>query len=173
MDIVVSISSIVDHVKVLGLSDDDIEKIFVDIISSVLENPQVKDLSEFKNLYEAKYEELEADLYICNDDEIKRLNNEYRNIDAPTDVLSFAMQEDSEPFDLPIAHLGEIIISVDKLVEQAAENSHSNLYEFLFLLSHGVLHLFGVHHDTDENYETVVKIQQNIAKLLLEKLESK
>jgi len=113
------------------------------------------------------YKELEIDLYLCDNQEIQKLNKEYRNIDQPTDVLSFSMLESEVNFNLPILHLGEIIISIDKLVEQAQQNKHSNLHELVYLTSHGVLHLLGLHHKTDDNYNKIVSIQNEVVSNIL------
>ncbi|WP_019553233.1 rRNA maturation RNase YbeY [Propionispira raffinosivorans] len=80
---------------------------------------------------------------------IHELNMKYRNIDRPTDVLSFALNEGEEPdiVDGPsINMLGDIIVSVERATEQAAEYGHSIEREIAFLTVHGMLHLLGYDH---------------------------
>ncbi len=106
------------------------------------------------------------DIVLCNNEEIHRINREYRNIDRPTDVISFAMFADSDPDDVFILdgeiNLGEIIISLDKTAEQAKENGVSTDDEARLLAAHGILHLLGFDHQTDDDYNFVVKTQNKI-----------
>lgn len=80
---------------------------------------------------------LEVSILITNNQEIKALNAEYRQQDVATDVLSFAM--DTE-------YLGDIVISMDKVLEQAEKYGHSVERELAFLTVHGLLHLLGYDH---------------------------
>jgi probable rRNA maturation factor len=85
---------------------------------------------------------------------IHELNKKYRGIDRPTDVLSFALNEGDEPevFDGPeVNMLGDIIISVERAVEQASEYGHSVEREIAFLTVHGMLHLLGYDHMEEED----------------------
>ncbi|MCI6284653.1 rRNA maturation RNase YbeY [Selenomonas sp.] len=80
---------------------------------------------------------------------IHTLNREYRGIDRPTDVLSFALNESDEPevADGPDVNvLGDLIISVERAKEQAADYGHSVKREIAFLTVHGMLHLLGYDH---------------------------
>ena len=79
---------------------------------------------------------------IADDRELRRLNREFRQQDYPTDVLSFsALQADG--------FLGEIAISFERALQQAAERGHSPGSEIRILMLHGVLHLLGMDHETD------------------------
>ena len=79
-------------------------------------------------------------------DEIHRLNKEYRGIDRPTDVISFAL-EDSADFEVSgLRVLGDIYICIEKMKEQAQEYVHSKMRELSFLTFHGLLHLLGYDH---------------------------
>lgn len=79
-------------------------------------------------------------------DEIHRLNKEYRGIDRPTDVISFAL-EDSADFEVSgLRVLGDIYICIEKMKEQAQEYGHSKMRELSFLTCHGLLHLLGYDH---------------------------
>lgn len=162
MDINISYSSSIDTEKFLGLKDIDIEGKFKQILNFVLKDKELKDLMRVKNLFKQDYEEIEVDIYITDNVEIKTLNKTYRNIDSETDVLSFLLCENENMTDFKIINLGEIIISAEKLVQQAKENNKTNLEEFIFLSSHGLLHLLGLNHDNDEDYKKVISIQNRI-----------
>lgn len=97
----------------------------------------------------------ELGVVITGDDRVHRLNREYRGVDDTTDVLSFALQEDSgvlfvSPPD-GVLHLGEVIVSYPRAVEQAGEQRHSVERELALLLVHGVLHLLGHDHVEPED----------------------
>ena len=85
----------------------------------------------------------DVDLLITDNVNIKKINREYRNIDKPTDVLSF-------PFDpIPMGPIGSIVISFDYVKQVALELGHSENDEFCLLYIHGLLHLLGFDHETD------------------------
>ena len=84
------------------------------------------------------------ELIIVDNDTIQSINKEYRNIDKPTDVLSFPLDVSCEG--MPI---GSIIISSDKVKEMAEKLNHSIEDEFKLLLIHGLLHLIGYDHEVD------------------------
>jgi len=99
--------------------------------------------------------DVELAIVVGGDAQIQELNRRYRGVDAPTDVLSFAMLEDasasaatSSP-DTPL-YLGDVIISYPRVLEQAAEAAHSAGDELELLVVHGVLHLLGYDHDSQE-----------------------
>lgn len=106
----------------------------------------------------------QINLVLTDNEEIKRVNTEFRNIQAPTDVLSFPMipfetpadysivEEDESYFDLDTDELllGDIMISADKVFAQAEEYGHSVTREFCFLVAHSMLHLLGYDHMTPE-----------------------
>ena len=81
---------------------------------------------------------------------IHKLNKEYRNIDRPTDVISFAL-EDYNDITYDFRLLGDIYISLDKVKEQSIEYQHSYLRELSFLSVHGLLHLLGYDHIKKED----------------------
>lgn len=117
-------------------------------------------------LFGKDFSTLVFDIVLCNNEEIHRINREYRDIDRPTDVISFAMFADSAPEDVFILdgeiNLGEIIISLDKTKEQAKENGVSTEDEARLLAAHGILHLLGFDHQTDDDYNFVVSTQNKI-----------
>ena len=106
----------------------------------------------------------QVNLVLTDNEEIQRVNTEFREIAAPTDVLSFPMipfetpadyaivEEEESYFDLDTDELllGDIMISVDKVFAQAEEYGHSVTREFCFLVAHSMLHLLGYDHMTPE-----------------------
>lgn len=102
-------------------------------------------------------------IIIVDNNKIHEINKEYRFIDNPTDVISFAMIDGEEQ--LP-QEMGDIFISYDKIIEQADNYGHSTLREFAFLVSHGVHHLLGYDHMTTEEEKIMFEKQENILKLL-------
>ncbi len=124
---------------------------------------QQKNLIEASCLKNYDVETLCFDIVLCDNAYIQRINKEYRQKDCPTDVISFAIFADSDEserfvFDNEIS-LGEIIISLDKIKEQAEENNVSYEDEFNFILSHGILHCLGFDHLTDEDYTFMINTQ--------------
>ena len=121
-------------------------------------------LKEVAN-YTLKYEKVDnavANIIIIENEEIKRINKEYRNIDRVTDVISFALEDDSTFIDLPIRVLGDIYISIEKASKQAIEYGHSLKRELAFLTTHGMLHLLGYDHMKKEEEEIMFKKQDDI-----------
>jgi len=100
-------------------------------------------------------EEAEISLSLVDDKRIHELNREYRGVDRPTDVLSFALQEDAEEepeiLDFEDEILGDIIISVERARVQAEEYGHSFERELVYLAVHGTLHLLGYDHEAEED----------------------
>jgi probable rRNA maturation factor len=87
---------------------------------------------------------------LVDDDEIQAINREHRGIDRSTDVLSFSLVEDREPFALPPGtrrELGDVIVSYPHAVAQADEYGHSVARELAYLVVHGVLHILGHDHE--------------------------
>ena len=85
----------------------------------------------------------DIELIITTDDEIRTINNEHRNIDKSTDVLSFPYE------DIPMFPLGSIVISSSHVEQKAKELSHTNSDELTLLFIHGLLHLLGFDHEVD------------------------
>lgn len=126
--------------------------------------------------YAGEYMKLPADtemsVTFVNNDEIQRYNREYRGLDKPTDVISFAIEEDGD--DLPLMmdeemaedlakNIGDIIVSVDKIGEQAEYLEHSYERELGFLVVHGFLHLNGYDHmRSDEDEKIMFDLQREI-----------
>lgn len=114
----------------------------------------------------------EAYVILTDNDGIRTINKEHRGIDEPTDVLSFPMIEYSygepciEPGDIDPdtgrVFLGDIVISVDKALEQAQKYGHSQNREFAFLAVHGALHLLDYDHESKEDEKIMFSIQEDI-----------
>ena len=102
-------------------------------------------------------------IIIVDNEEIHKINKQYRNIDRPTDVISFAAidSEDSLP-----EEMGDIFISYDKVLEQANEYGHSELREFAFLVTHGLYHLLGYDHMNENDEKIMFEKQEKILELL-------
>lgn len=109
---------------------------------------------------------------LVDDEQIHQLNRDYRGVDRPTDVLSFAMNEegegemeifvDEEEFDQFPNMLGDIIISIPRVHAQAEEYGHSFEREIGFLVVHGFLHLIGYDHGTPEEEKEMFGKQEDI-----------
>lgn len=102
-------------------------------------------------------------IIIIDNPTIHKINKEYRDKDAPTDVISFALEDDKtviEPDGVRI--LGDIYISIDKVHEQALEYSHSFKRELSFLAVHGLLHLLGYDHMEKSDEEVMFKKQEEV-----------
>ncbi|MFT7184326.1 MAG: putative rRNA maturation factor [Oceanicoccus sp.] len=99
------------------------------------------------HLPEATHKDVE--LLLTNNDEIQKLNKEYRNLDKATDVLSFGY-EDPE-------HLGQVVISVERAEEQAEGIGNTLEEELKFLFCHGVLHNLGYDHETPKEEKEMLK----------------
>lgn len=93
---------------------------------------------------------------------IHKINKEYRGIDRPTDVISFALEDDNIVNCPGVRILGDIYISYDKAVEQANEYGHSLLREMSFLSVHGLLHLLGYDHMEKEDEKIMFSRQELI-----------
>ena len=129
-------------------------------------------IAEQENLYEAltlnlKKKILEVELVWTNNQAMQALNQEYRKKEGPTDVLTFTLLADAEDPDLwmslPVLQLGSIFISVE-YAQNAVPALPGTTMEYYLLerFIHGMLHLFGMHHDTMEKYEKVVTIQNRV-----------
>lgn len=128
---------------------------------------RLKQLLEFAGKHEQVADDVEMSVNFVTDEEIRRLNLEYREMDEPTDVLSFAMQEQTEgEMEIIEEHiptlLGDIVISIDKAKEQAQEYGHSLEREIAFLTIHGFLHLLGYDHQTEEDEKEMFFKQEKI-----------
>ena len=126
-----------------------------------------KDIMELKDfLYKvAKDEKLDNIIYnviIIDNDRIQKINKEYRGKDMPTDVITFALEDDKTFNRTDIRVLGDIYISIDKVRSQALEYGHSFNRELYFLSIHGFLHLLGYDHMKEEEEKVMFKKQEEV-----------
>ena len=121
--------------------------------------------------------ECEINVIFTDNDGIHQINREYRNIDSPTDVLSFPMIEYETPGDFSFLEnecidyfnqdsgeliLGDIILNVDRIESQALEYGHTRRRELAFLTAHSMLHLSGFDHIDDSERLHMEKLQEEI-----------
>ena len=136
------------------------------IVNLLFEKDEIR-----KNSATAPYnvETVSLGIVFSNDKEIKEVNKNYRNKDLPTDVITFALFADDENKFVfnKTAELGEIIISVDTAIRQAANGLETEIFT---LICHGILHLLGFDHSTDEDYNFVVRTQEDIISRIYEKV---
>ena len=124
--------------------------------------------------------DIELNVILTDNKEIKEINNNYREIDNATDVLSFPMVDYTVPSDFSHLEdddtyfnpetgellLGDIIISVEKVMEQASEYGHTLERELAFLTAHSMMHLFGYDHMTEEERILMEERQELVLKTL-------
>lgn len=142
---------------------------FQDNTNSVPENhfELIEGLLNLTALKENISENTEVSITFVDNNEIQEINRDYRNLDKPTDVISFALEETTEGEveivgdDIPVI-LGDIIISVEKAKEQAEEYNHSFERELGFLAVHGLLHLLGYDHMTEQDEKEMFQKQEEI-----------
>lgn len=101
-------------------------------------------------------------IIFVDNEKIHELNKQFRGVDRPTDVISFALEDAEEEFLSTIRVLGDIYISIPKMQEQAKEYGHSEKRELAFLVVHGLLHLLGYDHQTEEEEKVMFQIQEEM-----------
>jgi probable rRNA maturation factor len=115
--------------------------------------------------YAIEYEELdnlEFNVIIVDNEKIHELNKEFRGIDRPTDVITFALEDNEDFPKLETRILGDIYISLEKAKGQAIEYGHGFLRELSFLAIHGFLHLLGYDHIKDSDKVIMRKAEEDI-----------
>ncbi|MCT4585172.1 MAG: rRNA maturation RNase YbeY [Peptostreptococcaceae bacterium] len=127
-----------------------------------VENDLIEDIK--KVIIESMNEEeidlnYEISLSFVDNEEIRILNRDFRNKDQATDVLSFPMED--EEF-IEEKTLGDIVISLERALEQSKEYNHSFKREMLFLVCHSMFHLMGYDHDTDENTKEMREKEKSV-----------
>ena len=125
------------------------------------------DINDLKSVieYTLKYESVNnaiMNVIIIDNEKIHKINKEYRGIDRPTDVISFALEDDKTFINTDFRVLGDIYISVDKVYEQAELYEHIFRRELSFLTVHGVLHLLGYDHMEKSAEKVMFKKQDDI-----------
>ena len=138
------------------------EKYFIDVAKKILSYYLSRsEIFNFCCLKNFEYNAISFDFLYCDSKKTHQINREYRNKDYPADIITFAIFADSDEkfvFDGEI-NLGEVIIALDKVIEEAEKKNVSKEYELAFLISHGILHLLGFDHQTEEDYNFVIDMQ--------------
>ena len=129
--------------------------------NEIKEENNLVDLINYALSYE-KVENAELNIIIIDNKKIQEINKQYRGKDKPTDVISFALEDDDVFVQLETKILGDIYISYDKIVEQSKDYGHSFLREFAFLTVHGVLHLLGYDHLSEDEEKIMFERQEKI-----------
>ena len=134
-----------------------IEKIF----NFYMSQPQV---AKNSCLWGYEYKTVSFDFLFTNSNKTHQINKDYRNKDYPADIITFAVFADSsadERFVLDFEiNLGEIIIGLDKIIEEAEKKQIEKDTELLFMISHGIMHLLGYDHQTEDDFQFVVDNQK-------------
>lgn len=147
-------------------------EIYYDDIEKIEEEAIIKTVVETVLKEEGIVQNLEVYITLTHNDNIQKINAEHRNIDKPTDVLSFPMFEREEIPSLKENNeqvetmLGDIIVSVEKVREQAEEYGHSFKRELAYLVTHGMLHLLGYDHMIEEEKVVMRKREEEILTIL-------
>ena len=132
----------------------------------------IEDILNFAGSYLKLPENTEMSVTLMDNEHIHEINKKYRGVDKPTDVISFAIEEDDpdevpiilpedEEFDIP-KNIGDIMVSMDKVKEQAENLGHSEDRELGFLVVHGFLHLNGYDHMKEEDEKEMFGLQREI-----------
>ncbi len=125
----------------------------------------IRELGFKSCLNNKEYDSITLDIVFCDSEKTHELNKDYRNKDYPADIITFAIFADDENsfiFDGDI-NLGEIIIALDKVIEGANKDislSKNKEQELFFLISHGLMHLLGFDHQSEEEYNFVIAEQK-------------
>lgn len=137
--------------------DLDLEKISARAEKTIKEVLRTEDFSE----------NVEVSLSIVDEDQIHKLNKEYRNVDRKTDVLSFPMDEEAyDDEGNPIVLLGDIVICLDVAKDQATDFGHSFEREIMYLICHSTLHLLGYDHIEEDDKKVMRAKEKEIMKNL-------
>ncbi|GAB4268679.1 rRNA maturation RNase YbeY [Thermincola ferriacetica] len=116
-------------------------------------------------LEQSEFPGAEVGIVLVDDDYIHQLNKQYRGVDSPTDVLSFALIEDGEEEFFEEEKdllLGDVFISVERAQNQAEEYGHSFTREMAYLTAHGMFHLLGYDHNTEEERDIMREKEEQV-----------
>mgnify|MGYP004669854769 FL=1 len=136
------------------------EKYFLDIAKKILKF-YLSQVQEQSCLNRFNFDKISFDFLYCDSNKTHEINREYRHKDYPADIITFAIFADSEEkfiFDGEI-NLGEVIIALDKVMEEAEKKGVTKEHELAFLISHGILHLLGFDHQTEDEYNFIIDLQ--------------
>lgn len=137
-------------------------------------NEEMKNIQKVYSVAEKELllsNEMEVNLVIVSPETIKEMNNEYRQVDRVTDVLSFPMLDNIDDLNkecdaiLGEVNIGDIYICRERATEQAIEYKHSLKREICFLALHGLLHLLGYDHIKKEDEQIMFQLQDKILQM--------
>lgn len=127
---------------------EDIEKYIIDVLTKEYESDR----------------EVYVSVLLTGNEEIQRINRDFRGKDMPTDVISFAYHDNDEADNGLYDSLGDIIISLERVEEQRKDYGHSFKREFYYVLTHGLLHLMGYDHMEEEEKKVMRAKEEEILK---------
>lgn len=137
-------------------------------------NEEMKNIQKVYSVAEKELllsKKMEVNLVIVSPETIKEMNNEYRQVDRVTDVLSFPMLDNIDDLNkecdaiLGEVNIGDIYICRERAIEQAIEYKHSLKREICFLALHGLLHLLGYDHIKKEDEQIMFQLQDKILQM--------
>lgn len=125
---------------------------------------EIKKLKEYMDFVTNKLNVKEGifNIIFVTNDEIHKINKEFRNVDRVTDVISFALEDNEDEVFEEYRLLGDIYIAIDVAYDQAIEYNHSREREVCFLSTHGLLHLLGYDHMTVEEEKEMFDLQEKL-----------
>ena len=134
---------------------------------TIVDNDLYKDYDYLEDLleYTLEHENVENAIFsviFVDDEEIHRINKEYRHVDRVTDVISFAFEDNEEKIYNNIRILGDIYICIPQMKRQATSYGHSEKRELSFLCVHGLLHLLGYDHMNESEEKIMFGLQELI-----------
>lgn len=142
-------------------------------IETTYKNKKLKALAKETYRLLGQKDNLMIELVLVSEEEIKELNNQTRGVDSVTDVLSFptldgirgqVLNAEDYPFEKigKYLHLGSIAVCIKRAEQQALEYGHSTEREITYLILHGILHLFGYDHMTEEDKKEMRSIEKQV-----------
>lgn len=139
---------------------------YMDFVNEVTENDNevlteyIEEVLEMERMSSAL--PLYVSLLLTGNDQIQEINKQFRGKDSPTDVISFAYHENDDFLVGPYDTLGDIVISVERVGEQAKDYNHSFTREFYYVLTHGLLHILGYDHIEEEDKKAMREREEEI-----------
>lgn len=138
-----------------------------DIINNT--NKEIEEINKLNEYLKFVVKKLDIENAIFNiifvsNEEIHKINREYRNTDRVTDVISFALEDNKDIVYDDFRLLGDIYIAIDVAYDQALEYNHSREREVCFLATHGILHLLGYDHMNIDEEKEMFSLQEELLK---------
>ena len=136
-----------------------------DIINNT--NKEIEEIKKLEEYLKFVVKKLDIEKAIFNiifisNEEIHKINREYRNTDRVTDVISFALEDNKDIVYEDFRLLGDIYIAIDVAYDQAVEYNHSREREVCFLATHGILHLLGYDHMNEDEEKEMFSLQEKL-----------